>query len=133
MLEVLLLHRQRQETESELLGAAWPTALIAYRQKRDKLEPETLANESVFTSEVGTLLNPHNLTRLRNSLVDEAKVPRIWLHDLRHFHASILIRQGPDPKAVADRLGHSRASFTLDTYTHLFKEQRALSAVSLTS
>ncbi len=32
---------------------------------------------------------------------------------------------------VADRLGHSRASFTLDRYTHLFEPQWAQSAVSL--
>lgn len=133
VLEMLLLHRQRQEAEREHVGAVWPTVLTVQKQKGDKLEPETLSNEFVFTSEVGTLLNPHNLTRLRNNLMDAAKVPRVRLHDLRHLHASILIRQGSDPKTVADRLGHSRASFTLDTYTHLFEEQRALSAVSLTS
>ena len=36
-----------------------------------------------------------------------------------------------DAKVLADRLGHSRASFTLDRYTHLFESQRAQSAVSL--
>ncbi len=34
-------------------------------------------------------------------------------------------------KVLADRLGHSRASFTLDRYTHLFESQRAQSAASL--
>jgi integrase len=32
---------------------------------------------------------------------------------------------------LADRLGHSRASFTLDVYTHLFEERRVNAAVSL--
>ncbi len=53
------------------------------------------------------------------------------LHDLRHLHSSMCIRNGMDPKVLADRLGHSRASFTLDTYTHLFEEQREESAFSL--
>lgn len=36
-----------------------------------------------------------------------------------------------DPKLLADRLGHQRASFTLDRYTHLFDEQRESSAISV--
>ena len=85
----------------------------------------------MFTSNVGTPINPDNLKKLREGLMDKAGVPRIRLHDLRHLHASMAIRNGADPKLLADRLGHARASFTLDVYTHLFEEQRATSAVSL--
>ena len=85
----------------------------------------------VFVSETGTPLNPDNLTRLRKQLMKDAKVPTMRLHDLRHLHASMAIRSGVDPKVLADRLGHSRASFTLDVYTHLFDEQRVNAAVSL--
>ncbi len=46
-------------------------------------------------------------------------------------HASVAIKNGMDAKVLADRLGHSRASFTLDRYTHLFESQWAQSAVSL--
>ena len=63
--------------------------------------------------------------------MERAEVPRVKLHDLRHLHSSICIKSGMDPKVLADRLGHSRASFTLDVYTHLFEEQRANSAVSI--
>jgi len=38
-----------------------------------------------------------------------------------------------DPKVLADRLGHARASFTLDVYTHLFDSQREAAAVSVQS
>jgi integrase len=44
-------------------------------------------------------------------------------HDLRHFHASLLIDAGLSPVEVAHRLGHANASFTLDTYSHLFKQE----------
>lgn len=44
-------------------------------------------------------------------------------HDLRHFHASLLIDAGLDPVKVAHRLGHSSASFTLNTYAHLFSQE----------
>jgi integrase len=115
VLEVLLLHRQRQEAEQAALGVYWPKT------------------DLVFTSEVGTPLNPDNLKRVRNDLMDKAQVPRVRLHDLRHLHASVAIKGGMDAKVLADRLGHSRASFTLDHYTHLFESQKAKSAVSLTS
>lgn len=43
-------------------------------------------------------------------------------HDLRHFHASLLIEARLDPVKVAARLGHERPSFTLDVYSHLFDQ-----------
>jgi integrase len=113
VIEVLEQHRLRQQGEAEYLGEAWPDT------------------DLVFVSEVGTPINPDNLRRLRNRLMDKAEVPRVKLHDLRHLHASVCIRSGMDPATLADRLGHTRKSFTLDTYTHFFEEQRASSAVSI--
>jgi integrase len=42
------------------------------------------------------------------------------LHDLRHFYASGLIAAGCDVVTVQRALGHSAASFTLNTYSHLW-------------
>jgi integrase len=58
-------------------------------------------------------------------------MPRVRLHDLRHLHVSLLVKRGVDARTIADRAGHTRASFTLDVYTHLFEEQRTAAAVSL--
>ena len=43
-------------------------------------------------------------------------------HDLRHFYASALIRQGADVKLVQNRLGHKSAKTTIDTYGHLWPD-----------
>ena len=43
----------------------------------------------------------------------------VRLHDLRHTHASLMLQQGVNPKTVAERLGHSSVTITLDTYSHL--------------
>lgn len=115
VLEVLFYHRQIQEAEHSRLGEYRPT------------------DDLVFTSEVGTPLNPDNLKRLRDALMNKADVPRVTLHHLRHLHASVTIRGGMDAKMLANRLGHSRASFTLDRYTHLFESQRAQNPVSITT
>ena len=47
---------------------------------------------------------------------------------MRHAHASQLLRNGVDLKVVSDRLGHSRASLTLDTYSHLLPGQQEQAA-----
>jgi len=43
-------------------------------------------------------------------------------HQLRHFHASLLIAGGASPVAVAHRLGHKDATETLRTYAHLWPD-----------
>jgi len=41
-------------------------------------------------------------------------------HDLRHTHASMLIAQGVNMKAISARLGHGSIGITMDTYGHLY-------------
>ncbi len=88
-----------------------------------------------FRQAVKWQLIPRNPIESRHwrALQAQAGVRRVRLHDLRHLHASIAIRAGVDPKVLADRLGHARASFTLDVYTHLFESQREAGAVSVQS
>ncbi|MGH8791040.1 MAG: tyrosine-type recombinase/integrase [Stackebrandtia sp.] len=66
----------------------------------------------------GESVNPDTLTRRFQHLVDRADVPRIRLHDLRHTYATLSLDAGIHLKTVADRLGHSRPVYTLQTYTH---------------
>ena len=40
------------------------------------------------------------------------------LHDLRHTHATLLLRAGVHPKIVSERLGHAKVSITMDVYSH---------------
>ncbi|MEU6550158.1 tyrosine-type recombinase/integrase [Streptomyces sp. NPDC046915] len=42
------------------------------------------------------------------------------LHDLRHFYASVLIKNGATPKQVQMRLGQAKPSITLNVYTRPF-------------
>ena len=50
----------------------------------------------------------------------------IRLHDLRHSHASMLIDMGFDVLEISKRLGHESAKTTLDTYSHLYPDKRAV-------
>ena len=63
---------------------------------------------------------------------DSAKLPHVRLHDLRHFYASGLIAAGCDVVTVQRALGHSTATTTLNTYSHLWPtaEDRTRAAAS---
>ncbi|PYE91562.1 tyrosine-type recombinase/integrase [Bacillus sp. 196mf] len=52
-------------------------------------------------------------------------VKRILIHEFRHSHASYLINKGVSPLVVAQRLGHSNVSTTLNTYSHLYPSKQA--------
>jgi integrase len=83
----------------------------------------------VFTTEAGTPFYYRNVSaRGLNKAADQAGLnregePRLSMHDLRHTYASQLILElRLDAVRVAELLGHSKPSFTLDTYTHLFRQ-----------
>lgn len=67
----------------------------------------------------GNLLAPGALTAGFKRLVTKLKLPPVRFHDLRHTHASQLLRQGVHPKVVSERLGHATIGITLDTYSHV--------------
>ena len=52
-------------------------------------------------------------------LLAEAGLPRMRFHDLRHTFATHALTSGVDAKTLSGILGHTKASFTLDTYTHV--------------
>ena len=74
----------------------------------------------VFTSGVGTLINPSNLRRRSFApLLKRAGLPQIRFHDLRHTCATLLLSRNVHPKYVQELLGHATVAITLDTYSHV--------------
>jgi integrase len=74
------------------------------------------------------MLSPDNLSRDWRRVCSAKNLPRVSFHVLRHTHASTLIRAGVDILTVGRRLGHSRASTTLDKYGHLVEGADAAAA-----
>jgi integrase len=64
-------------------------------------------------------MEPRNLSRTFEHLVQQFGVRRIRFHDLRHTCASLLLAQGVPPRVVMDVLGHSQLSITMDLYSHV--------------
>ena len=59
----------------------------------------------------------------KNKYCKLAGVKQIRIHDFRHSTASFLINKGASIVLVSKYLGHSKISITLDTYTHLYKNE----------
>ena len=52
-------------------------------------------------------------------MVRQAGLPHSTFHGLRHCHASLLLADGVNIKAISERLGHSNVAITLNIYSHL--------------
>ena len=76
-------------------------------------------DDLVFSTFEGKPLRPNTITRAWAIVAARAGVKVIRLHDARHTHASIMLKQGIHPKIVQERLGHSSIAMTLDTYSHV--------------
>lgn len=69
-------------------------------------------------------VNPSSAYMTMKKLLEKAECPDIRFHDLRHTFATHAISSGVDVKTLSNILGHSKSSFTLDTYTHVTTEMQ---------
>ena len=63
-------------------------------------------------------MNPSTAYRQLKAILTENSLPDLRFHDLRHTFATHALANGVDAKTLSGILGHTKASFTVDTYTH---------------
>ena len=73
---------------------------------------------------------PNNFSAIGHEALAE-RGQSVRFHDLRHTHATLLLRQGVHPKVVSERLGHSTIGITLDTYSHVMPDMQDEAAQKL--
>lgn len=127
---LLTVWRQQEKTLSEELGSEWK----GFRDDDfDKnwifidLKSGNRMSVDTPTHKFREILDAYNKTVKR----EEDKLPIIRLHDLRHTSATLLLANGTDILTVSKRLGHSRASITLDIYAHALKEKDVTASTTL--
>ena len=75
-------------------------------------------------------MSPNSAYGRLKTLLKQAGLPDIRFHDLRHTFATHALASGVDAKTLSGILGHTNASFTLDTYTHVTPDmQKAASGI----
>ena len=76
----------------------------------------------VFSNAKGNPINPRNLNRAHDCILERAGISHIGIHALRHTFASQLFANKVDIKIVSRLLGHADVGITYNTYIHLLKE-----------
>jgi integrase len=71
---------------------------------------------AVFTTRVGTPIEARSMNRHLDALCEQAGVPRIRFHELRHSGATLLYDQGVSIENIQDVLGHSSPTVTKTIY-----------------
>ncbi len=85
----------------------------------------------LFTNTWGKPVDTSNFTtRYFKKMLAQAELDsKFSFHDLRHTHATLLLRQGVNIKVISERLGHS--TMTLDTYSHLMPDMQETAVAAL--
>jgi integrase len=118
--------RQPKTAKGRRLIALSPLTASVLREHQEKQSLERamlgkpLAGEDlVFCDLEGSPLLPNTVTHAWIKLVRHTGLKPIRLHDARHSHASLMLKQGTHPKIVQERLGHASIQTTLDVYSHV--------------
>ena len=105
------------------LSPSTTTLLREYREQQEEMRQalgSTLTEDDlVFCHADGKPLLPNSVSHAWTKLASHTGLKGIRLHDARHTHASLMLKQGIHPKIVQERLGHASIQITLDTYSHV--------------
>jgi len=106
------------------------------QQQQDHANAAELWHETglVFTTTIGTMLDPHNLRREFRNLCDDAGIGRKWSpRELRHTFVSILSEAGVPLEEIARLAGHSTSRTTETVYRRELREQIGTGATVMDS
>lgn len=121
----------KPKTKTSIRKVYFDDSLLALIKKYKSYEKERLLKKGrILKDKDYFILSSRNLpiqqskiTYMFRLLCEEAKVPNITVHGLRHTHATFLIEAGANIKYVSNRLGHKNINITLDVYSDVLKEE----------
>jgi len=111
--EVLRKHRVGQRQERWLAGEAYADHGL------------------MFATVLGSPPDLSCIGKVFRRILKQAGLPNMRFHDLRHTHASLMLKAGVHPKIASERLGHAAIGITLDTYSHVLPNRQEEAARKL--
>jgi len=121
-----LVYRQPKSAKGQRSIALSPDAALVLKEHRNRqamnraVLGSVLKDEDlIFSHQDGSPMLPDTISHAWTKLVKRTGLSRIRLHDARHSHASLMLKQGIHPKIVQERLGHASVQTTLDLYSHV--------------
>lgn len=110
MVAALRQHHRGQAAERLAMGERW------------------VDSGRVFTTPIGSTLDPRNVLRDFKELCKTAGVPVMRFHSLRHTCATLMLAEGEPLEVIADRLGHGDTRVTSQVYAHIIDGLRQRAA-----
>ena len=86
------------------------------KERRERAKSEWIFENPLYPNKP---ISPSSAYKHLRIILKNAGLPDIRFHDLRHTFATHALTSGVDAKTLSGILGHTNASFTLDTYTHV--------------
>jgi len=130
-----LVFRPTKTAKGRRMIALSPSLALVLKEHREKQRLERIMvgrpfkeDDFVFCTPEGRPLLPDTISNVWRKMVKRAGLKHFRLHDARHTHASLLLKQGVHPKVVQERLGHATISTTLDLYSHVAPGLQAAAA-----
>jgi integrase len=121
-----IVFRNPKTAKARRMVSLPPSAAFLLQEHKDKqqaqravLEISLKDDDLIFSNHEGNPLLPDTISHAWTKLVKRTGLKGIRLHDARHTHASLLLKQNVHPKIVQERLGHATISTTLDLYSHV--------------
>lgn len=99
--------------------AALESHALAQGEERAQAGELWVESGLIFTSLVGTPIDPDNFAKAFVRLCRSAGLGHWHPHEARHSAASVMLAQGVPLEVVSEVLGHSSIAITKDVYGHL--------------
>jgi integrase len=100
-------------------------------RKRQLERPGKLDQGLVFCTDAGSPLDAAKVSRAFTRAVEDAGMPRVRFHDLRHGAVSLMMERGVDLATISAIIGHSSIATTVDMYGHLTDQHKAAAMARL--
>lgn len=136
--EPIIQDRTKTKTSARTVRLTPDTIALVKEHRKRQAERRLAAvewadHDLIVCTSKGTPINPNNVTRSFDAVVKRAGLRRIRVHDLRHTHATMLLRSGVHPKVVSERLGHASIAITLDTYSQVLPDSQDAAADAMSA
>ena len=120
------IYQDPKTAKGRRLVSLTPSSALVLRSLRERQEADGLlqgyaVNDGtpVFRYRDGSPILPRSFSGAFTKIMRKAGLEGYRLHDARHAHATLMLRQGVHPKIVQERLGHAKVGTTLDIYSHV--------------
>lgn len=123
---------KREVLLSELATAALSRRLAIQAKEREAAGATWVEHGLVFTTGFGAPIDANNFSqRTLRPLLEQAGLPPMRFHDLRHTAATSLMGAGVPVKVASEMLGHADVGITLRLYSHVMPAMQTQAAAAM--